>query len=142
MCIHRSVDQNPKMAYRLYSEKWHDFRNTSSYELYTYVLWNENPADSGLFLNQRGLTYYVTRTSSKLCTDATINQAFHYYMVTEHLASFLENILKAYPGVEDVAKNHMLTPPRPAEPLPPYIGMTYHSRMSYCRSVSRHPPTL
>ncbi|VFR13875.1 hypothetical protein SPFM15_00251 [Salmonella phage SPFM15] len=130
------------MAYRLYSEKWHDWVNTSSYELYTYVLWNENPAGSGLFLNQRGLTYYVTRTSSIRSTDATINQAFHYYMVTEHYSGFLENILKAYPGVEDVAKKLLLTPPRPAEPLPPYIGMTLATRMSYCRSVSRHPPTL
>ncbi|VFR11592.1 hypothetical protein SPFM6_00265 [Salmonella phage SPFM6] len=88
------------MAYRLYSDRTSSIRNTSSYELYTYVLWKVTEHYSGLFLNQRGLTYYVTDVAKKLCTDATINQAFHYYIIGMTLASFLENILKAYPGVD------------------------------------------
>ncbi|VFR11883.1 hypothetical protein SPFM20_00252 [Salmonella phage SPFM20] len=130
------------MAYRLYSEKWHDWVTVPHYELYTYVLWNENPAGSVDQNNQRGLTYYVTRTSSIRNTSSTINQAFHYYMVTEHYSGLFLNILKAYPGVEDVAKKLCTDAPRPAEPLPPYIGMTLASFLEYCRSVSRHPPTL
>ena len=33
----------------------------------------------------------VEDVAKKLCTDATINQAFHYYMVTEHYSGLFLN---------------------------------------------------
>ncbi|VFR13292.1 hypothetical protein SPFM12_00262 [Salmonella phage SPFM12] len=91
-----SVDQNPKMAYRYYVTRTSSIRNTSSYELYTYHYYMVTEHYSGLFLNQRGLTPGVEDVAKKLCTDATINQAFLPPYIGMTLASFLENILKAY----------------------------------------------